>query len=377
MNVGGCKGAHGRSIRIERGVCEISLQNYTSPAKHHNSSARGRQGGKSEGRPSFGDCVQLINDFFILPFQAAKSKPRCKERIREKIIEGGKRGGRKGEKDTSGVRGERRGRYPSEVAFSLSPSLPLGGREAARTEGNELSRQSSFSRSHFVLTLLSPPSACVRIAIRQPIPPPLVLSLVFPVRLSEKLDFLFLPPHAENALALIAEREKRRVEEGERGGEWQGISTKRINHGESGRKGGRERERQGLFELPFRNFSSLASHERRRRRREQSTFFPSFPPLFCTAAAVIRGESSLSRLSPPPSFPRHRPTPVTLRFILKGGGRQLRDAMPCDAMRRGALFSGRTAIVRRVPVGRGLHLFFLWSVTLNIVCLSGRCGMAT
>ncbi len=127
------------------------------------------------------------------------------------------------------------------LPFSLSLSLSLGGREAARTEGNELSRQSSFSRSHFVLTLLSPPSACVCIAIRQPIPPPLVLSLVFPLRLSEKLDFLF-PPYAENALALIAERKKRRVEEGERGGEWRGISTKRINHGESGQKGGRERE---------------------------------------------------------------------------------------------------------------------------------------
>ncbi len=141
VNVGGCKGAHGRSVRIERGVCEISLQNYTSPAKHHNSSARGRQGGggKSEGRPSFGDCVQLINDYFILPFQAAKSKPRCKERIREKIIEGGKRGGRKGEKDTSGVRGERRGRYPSEVAFSslsFSLSFSAGGRRRGQRGTN-------------------------------------------------------------------------------------------------------------------------------------------------------------------------------------------------------------------------------------------------
>ncbi len=280
------------------------------------------------------------------------------------IIEGGKRGGRKGEKDTSGVRGERRGRYPSEVAFSLSLSLSLSlsRREGGGEDRGERTEQTVLFLSFALCPHASLSSLCMCVYRHSPANPSASSSFpCFPIEAVRKTRF-FVPPLAENALALIAEREKGEWRKGKEGANGKEFPPRGLITGSQGKKE-EERERQGLFELPFRNFSSLASHERRRRRRrrrrrEQAPFFPLSLP--CSAPPPPSSEVKVRcPVSLPPSFPRHRPTPVALR----------------GAMRRPLLRPDRH---RATSTGRsGAPPTFLWSVTLNIVCLSGRCGMAT
>ena len=136
------------------------------------------------------------------------------------------------------------------LLFSFFLSLFLGGREAARTEGNELSRQSSFSRSHFVLTLLSPPFACVYV-YRQPIPTSASSSFpCFPIEAVRKTRF-FVPPLCRKCPGTNCGERKGEWRKGKEGANGEEFPPRGLITGSQGKKE-EEREREARGEArPF------------------------------------------------------------------------------------------------------------------------------
>ena len=164
------------------------------------------------------------------------------------IIEGGKRGGRKGEKDTSGDRGERRGRYPSEVAFSLSLSLSLSlsRREGGGEDRGERTEQTVLFLSFALCPHASLSSLCMCVYRHSPANPSASSSFpCFPIEAVRKTRF-FVPPLAENALALIAEREKGEWRKGKEGANGKEFPPRGLITGSQGKKE-EERERGKAF----------------------------------------------------------------------------------------------------------------------------------